>query len=337
MTALPAAASFTGGSITEGDFKTAITDLRAFLAGLLGTDGLPATALATVGAFNGSTVLKTTAYTVVAADRGKNIYATGTWTLSLTAAATLGSGFSFLLTNLGTGLITIDPSGAETINAAATIIVSPGESVMVMCNGTNFTSYGAHYLPGMTADAAPDTAADYVAVWDSSVGGWKKVLLANAAPSPSTLLASGSLSGANLTLSSISGAYRDLRLLLIGSSTNGATLQPKVTFNGDSATSYYFHVVGNNAVVMSASDTGIELWPAITAGADAHHHSINIENYAKATYKTVRASGSRGTTAAQNRDVYGVWASTAAVTSIVVDAPGANNFDGGTYELWGIK
>lgn len=50
MTALPASTDFTGASVTEGGVKTAITSLRDYLAGLFGTDGTAATALATLGA-----------------------------------------------------------------------------------------------------------------------------------------------------------------------------------------------------------------------------------------------------------------------------------------------
>ena len=38
-TALPPAADFTGATVTEGQFKTALTSLRTFLAELLGADG----------------------------------------------------------------------------------------------------------------------------------------------------------------------------------------------------------------------------------------------------------------------------------------------------------
>lgn len=50
MAALPASVDFTGSAVTEGGFKTAITSLRDYLAGLLGTDGTTATALSTLGA-----------------------------------------------------------------------------------------------------------------------------------------------------------------------------------------------------------------------------------------------------------------------------------------------
>lgn len=50
MAALPASTDFTGSAVTEGGFKTAISSLRDYLSGLLGTDGTAATALATLGA-----------------------------------------------------------------------------------------------------------------------------------------------------------------------------------------------------------------------------------------------------------------------------------------------
>lgn len=98
-------------------------------------------------------VAKTGAYTVVAADKKKLIDATsGTWTLSLTAAATLGDGFWFAVKNSGTGVITIDPDGSETIDGSTTITLDTGQSCFVFCNGTLFRTIGiavpnkvAHY------------------------------------------------------------------------------------------------------------------------------------------------------------------------------------------------
>lgn len=50
MTALPPILDMTGSSITEAQAKTWLTNLRAYLSGLLGTDGTAATALGTLGA-----------------------------------------------------------------------------------------------------------------------------------------------------------------------------------------------------------------------------------------------------------------------------------------------
>lgn len=99
-------------------------------------------------------VVKTGAYTLVEADWGNSFLASGTWSLALTAAATLGNGFAFFLRNTGTGIITIDPNAAETIDGAATLALGPGQSAIVDCDGTNWvtiglTSVGRHtiYIP----------------------------------------------------------------------------------------------------------------------------------------------------------------------------------------------
>jgi hypothetical protein len=137
MTALPPASDITGSTRTEGEAKAWLTDVRGFLAGTLGTDGTVATALATLGALGGAYAAKTGAYTVTTADRGKIIEATsGTWTLALPAAASAGSGFSLVVQNSGTGVVTIDPDSAEQVNGAATLTVPAGTDWLLVCTGT---------------------------------------------------------------------------------------------------------------------------------------------------------------------------------------------------------
>jgi len=144
MTALPAASDWTGSSVTEGGFKTAQTSLRDYLSGLLDTTGTTAAALTKLGAVFNDTLAKTAAYTVVAADKGKVIDATtGTWTLTLTAAATLGDGFAFVIKNSGTGVITIDPNLTETIDDATTLAISAGQMSIVYCTGTEWYTLGS--------------------------------------------------------------------------------------------------------------------------------------------------------------------------------------------------
>ena len=143
MTALPASTDFTGAAVTEAGFKTAITGQRDFLSGLFGTDGTVATALDTLGALCGGWVSKSAAYTVVAADRGTMIdYASGTYTLTLTAAATLGAGFSFAVRNTGTGVITVDPNLKELIDGASTITLEEGGACIVVCTGSAWRTIG---------------------------------------------------------------------------------------------------------------------------------------------------------------------------------------------------
>lgn len=80
---------------------------------------------------------KTTAYTVVAGDAAKLIDATsGTWTMSFQACATLGANWATYVRNSGPGDITLDPNAAETIDGLTSFVMYPGETRLVMCDGS---------------------------------------------------------------------------------------------------------------------------------------------------------------------------------------------------------
>ena len=83
------------------------------------------------------------AYTVLAADRGKFLSVTGTTTITLIAAATAGTGFPLVIVNTGTGIVTVDGNASETINGSTTISLSPGIFADLTCNGSLWI--GAHY------------------------------------------------------------------------------------------------------------------------------------------------------------------------------------------------
>ena len=85
---------------------------------------------------------KTGAFTAVAGDVGEMFNCNGTFTITLTAAATLAAGWSIGITNDGSGTITIDGDGAETIDNAATITVDADKSVLLYCTGVEFFTIG---------------------------------------------------------------------------------------------------------------------------------------------------------------------------------------------------
>lgn len=148
MTTLLAASTATGSTATEGDVKTFLANLRDVIADLLGTDTANKAAVQALlqNVLHGK-VDKTANYTVVAADRGKVLNCSGTFTLSLTAAATLGDGFCFAIRNSGSGAITIDPNLSETINGVVTFVIGGGEFVIVYCDGAGFSTVGGASAP----------------------------------------------------------------------------------------------------------------------------------------------------------------------------------------------
>ena len=82
----------------------------------------------------------TGADTLIAADQGKLLNCSGTFTLSVTAAATLGNGWYCWLRNTSNGDVTVDPASTEQIDGATTYVLKPGFTVLVACDGTAFTT-----------------------------------------------------------------------------------------------------------------------------------------------------------------------------------------------------
>lgn len=85
---------------------------------------------------------KSSGYTVVAGDFGKLFACSSTFTLALTAAATLGDGFFCSVRNTGSGTITIDPNGSEQIDGATTVALAAGQSCDLWCDGSAFYTVG---------------------------------------------------------------------------------------------------------------------------------------------------------------------------------------------------
>ncbi len=79
---------------------------------------------------------KSSAYALTAADVGKVMLLSGTWTMPLPLAAVAKNGFVLDLRNIGTGVITLDPSGSEVVNGSATLLLYRGESVELISDGS---------------------------------------------------------------------------------------------------------------------------------------------------------------------------------------------------------
>ena len=82
-------------------------------------------------------------FTADATYRAKTIVWTGgVGTISLSAAATLGDDWFVLVRNGGSGLLTIDPNGAELINGAANLAMQIDDSAIICCSGSAFFTVG---------------------------------------------------------------------------------------------------------------------------------------------------------------------------------------------------
>lgn len=132
---------------------------------------LPSAATVTINAQAG-------AYTALAADRGKLIDITAAGTLSLTAAATLGAGwFCYVRNSVAASAIAIDPNSSELIDGAATQTLVPGETCLVVCDGSAFKTAGrALPLPPGARNLAGRNGG--LEIWQRGAGGSASIAVA---------------------------------------------------------------------------------------------------------------------------------------------------------------
>lgn len=84
-----------------------------------------------------------TNYTTGSSDRAKVlVWNGGAGTLSLESAPTVGADWFVNVRNSGSGDLVIDPNSSELINGGATLILAPGDSCIVVTDGSQFWTIG---------------------------------------------------------------------------------------------------------------------------------------------------------------------------------------------------
>ena len=101
-------------------------------------------------------------YTILAGDRGKLLDCSNTITIDLMAATTAGAGFAIAIRNAGSGVITIDGDGSETINGSATLVLQVNGWAILESDGSNWSalSFDGHYVTPVTGYSGGKT--DYI-------------------------------------------------------------------------------------------------------------------------------------------------------------------------------
>ena len=161
-----------------------------------------------------------------------------------------------------------------------------------------------------------------------------------------TSLATGSLSGSSLALTSISGAYETLQLQIFDLSVNSSTSSSlSMTFMGLTA-DYRYSAYGHNTATtafnagnLSAANIPLNLVDNNDIDSD-NVLIFNFYNYAASTRKIGDLSAYIDCRFSQKTIFEMVFgndsaSAQAALTSITLTT--TQTFDGGTYKLWGIK
>ena len=145
--AVPSGSTFqiylTDNSTTAGSWRSFQYGASASASNASALAGLGIKAIATT--LNQSMPVDTfnVNYTAGISDRAKVlVWNGGAGTLSLTSAPTLGSDWFINVRNSGSGDLTLDPNSSELINGTATLILAPGDSCIVVTDGTEFWTIG---------------------------------------------------------------------------------------------------------------------------------------------------------------------------------------------------
>jgi hypothetical protein len=159
-----------------------------------------------------------------------------------------------------------------------------------------------------------------------------------------TVLASGSLSGSSLSLTSISGSYNNLQLVLIDYALSN---QSTLTFTANSVTSYSWlkQATANSTTASSQLDTQLGD-TVVYLGFDANQTGDNnnlcvltLLNYANTTARKLVQNQHYLYTSSNKNQIVTQLATVndaAAITSITIAVP-VGTFTGGTYILYGVK
>lgn len=222
------------------------------------------------------------------------------------------------------GAVTITNSMATTIDAKGDLVIGTGADTFDrLAVGTN------NYV--LTADSTQTTGVKWAAV---SSGG-------------QTLLSTTSLSGSSTTISSISGSYKHLYIIVEGAYCNTADTWLRFRFNSDTAGNYVSEsakIYGANSV--SGLDGNAETygwfgaidnlsgWNVTTNG------TIKIDRYAETGAKGIFTNQMTYLSTPGVQGFYpgrATWKGTAAITSITFLLSGSATFSGGTVYIYGVS
>jgi hypothetical protein len=265
------------------------------------------TSLQQTAMLGGAASAKVASYTLVAADAGTAITMSNASATTITVNTSLfAAGDIINITNIGAGTCTIT-AGTATVNTSASLALAQYESGTLEFISTS----SAIFVKGAGAAAAS--------------GGM-------------TLLSTTSLSGASTTLSSISGSYNNLQLV-IQNALPSAQAAIVIRFNSDTGSNY----VNADTSLAGTSTTYSETYNTI--GADQHTSGTNliiadIPNYANTStrklVKSLAINQNNGTPNFNLSSKRGSWNNTAAISSITILFY-SGTISSGTALLYGVK
>ena len=177
-----------------------------------------------------------------------------------------------------------------------------------------------------------------------TVSGGVPTWAAPAAGGGITLISTTTFSGSSITLSSISGSYKNLYCQITGVYNSVTYPAIGVRFNSDTGSNYDYNQTGSQNTstdisnVGSQTEFGFGSGTSNTGASEKASGILNVFNYAQTTDPIIFTSSSRVKQDVNWKAalVVGQYRQSAAITSITFFAS-SGNFSGGTVKLYGVN
>ena len=242
------ATTLAANSVLIGNGTSAVTSVAPGTAGNLLTSNGTAWVSSTPAGSQIFQVDRTSNTQLVSSNISNLINITsGTFSQTFAAAATLANGWFCYIRNAGTGQITLDPNGSETIDGFTSYIMYPGETRLVQCNGTSFTTIVLQsFYTVFTASGTFTKPPGYSTINGILWGGGASGLIGSFANG-----SCGGGGGCGHTFSIISSFFSNSCTVTIGAGGAGSTGNGNV--GGDSSFDGKIYGYGGGTAIFSGS------------------------------------------------------------------------------------
>ena len=309
----------------------------------------------------GSTTAKTASYVLVAADAGTVVQmnAAGATTITVNTAL-FAAGDTVQIQNVGTGVCTVT-AGTATVSTSSTLALKQYDAGTLYFNTTSAALFFAVDAADSTSPLTTKGDLYGYSTLDARIpiGTNNQVLTADSAQAlglkwatPAsggglTVIATGTLSGTSVVISSIPATYKHLMVSLHAATWNTANDSFMLRYNSVT-TNYVLSMYGHtgttalnsgsiNAIGWYLNDAALD-WDRISAENHANWIVYDYNN----TTGVPHAEGSAiylnsSSTNSKVSSNYGNIATAAAITSLTLGLFGGRTMTAGTYTVYGVS